>query len=451
MAAAFEWPADGGKRRVYEQLFAARPCARGPPRHAGTSSSATVAGPPRHRRSISSAATRSSRTSAPPRGLAAAASGPRRPSRRFVMPPPLHHHAAVLVASVDGRGLYRRLGFREYGILRRFTALAPIPANQAPPTFEGGDARRVVLHNAPRARWSGNAVRRPPPAGRGEGRGGTDRATEGRHVAQLASGPLEFTLRRSTRARRLRVVVDPIRGVLVTLPTRRTGGLNVVEGFLAERETWLRRHLDSQAREWARLDAQRSLGPTGAIRYLGEIHRLRIVADDATARRSTVLRVGGGDVDELHLVLAARDRRPAADVLRDLAARPGAHDDRARDRAPGTGAGRDAGGRDRARPADAVGERGPIGTPVAVLAPDPRPARGAPDGGHPRAGASARVRPRAANSGHWSAGCGRITATGGAGFASTRSSCTWRSNRCRWRRSPPSARALIGARSDRDR
>jgi predicted metal-dependent hydrolase len=170
--------------------------------------------------------------------------------------------------------------------------------------------RRVLAGAAARAR-------RPRPVEGGDDRSTGDRATEGRHVAQLASGPLEFTLRRSARARRLRVVVDPVRGVLVTLPARRTGGLHLVEGFLAERETWLRRHLTSQAREWARLDAQRSLGPTGAIRYLGEIHRLRIVAEDATARRSTVLRVGGGDVDELHLVLAARDRRSAAEVLRD--------------------------------------------------------------------------------------------------------------------------------------
>jgi predicted metal-dependent hydrolase len=174
-----------------------------------------------------------------------------------------------------------------------------------------------VPHNARVLQGAVTRVRRPPPAVRGDGRDGTDRATEGRHVAQLASGPLEFTLRRSARARRLRVVVDPVRGVLVTLPARRAGGLHLVEGFLAEREAWLRRHLASQAREWARLDAQRSLGPTGSVRYLGEVHRLRLLAPDGIARRSTVLRVGGADADELHLVLAARDRREADVVLRD--------------------------------------------------------------------------------------------------------------------------------------
>jgi predicted metal-dependent hydrolase len=145
----------------------------------------------------------------------------------------------------------------------------------------------------------------------------SDRVVEGPHVAQLSAGPLAFTLRRSGRARRLRVVIDPVRGVVVTLPVRRAGGMALVEAFLAEREAWLRRHLASQAREWARLDAQRSLGPAGAIRYLGEVHRLHLVPADPAARRSTVLRVGGNDGDELHLVLAPRDRRPPVRVLRD--------------------------------------------------------------------------------------------------------------------------------------
>ena len=145
----------------------------------------------------------------------------------------------------------------------------------------------------------------------------SDRVLDGRHVAQLSAGPLEFTLRRSPRARRLRVVVDPVRGVLVTLPARRSGGLGLVEGFLAEREVWLRRHLASQAREWARLDAQRAAGPAGGIRYLGELHRLHVTPADASVRRSSVLRVGGVDADEIHVLLAPRDRRPPAQVLED--------------------------------------------------------------------------------------------------------------------------------------
>ncbi len=148
-------------------------------------------------------------------------------------------------------------------------------------------------------------------------RTGADRIAEGRHVAQLASGPLAFTLRRSPRARRLRVTVDPVKGVLVTLPARRLGGVRLVESFLAEREAWLRRHLASQAREWARLDAQRTSGQWGAIRYLGQLHRLHVVPADPSVRRSSVLRVGGIDGDELHLVLAPSDRRAPGRVLED--------------------------------------------------------------------------------------------------------------------------------------
>jgi predicted metal-dependent hydrolase len=113
------------------------------------------------------------------------------------------------------------------------------------------------------------------------------------------------------------VTIDPVRGVLVTLPARRVGGLRLVEGFLAEREAWLQRHLASQAREWARLHAQRSAGPWGAIRYRGDVHQLHVLRGDHALRRSTVLRVGAADGDELHLVLAPRDRRPPRRVLED--------------------------------------------------------------------------------------------------------------------------------------
>ena len=106
-----------------------------------------------------------------------------------------------------------------------------------------------------------------------------------------------------------------MKGVLVTVPARRPGGIPLIEGFLAEREPWLLRHLASQAREWARLDAQRNAGPWGAIRYRGELHRLHLVPADPSARRSTVLRVGAADGDELHLILAPGDRRSPRRVL----------------------------------------------------------------------------------------------------------------------------------------
>jgi len=179
-----------------------------------------------------------------------------------------------------------------------------------------GDGTTGLAHNRAVVGGGGArpAVRTPA---RQQPRRLPDRLVEGRHVAQLAAGPLAFTLRRSARARRLRVTIDPVRGVLVTLPARRGGGLRLIEGFLAEREAWLQRHLASQAREWARLDAQRHDGPWGAIRYLGEVHRLHAVPADPSLRRSTVLRVGAADGDELHLLLAPRDRRPPRRVLED--------------------------------------------------------------------------------------------------------------------------------------
>lgn len=132
MAAAFEWPADGGKRRVYEQLFGAdlAPGAAATRRHflvrdgGRPSASSSVYFVGGHAFVTNIGAVPWARG----RGLGTAAT-----VATLRHAAALDHHAAVLVASVDGRGLYRRLGFREFGILRRFTALAPI----APDTRRG--------------------------------------------------------------------------------------------------------------------------------------------------------------------------------------------------------------------------------------------------------------------------------------------------------------------------
>lgn len=127
-----------------------------------------------------------------------------------------------------------------------------------------------------------------------------------------------YTLRRSPRSRRMRVTIDPALGVVVTVPpaTRRGWARPepLVEAFLRERESWLRRHLRTIAGQQAELAARGGLRDGASIRYRGEIHRLRIV-DDGTARRSTVVRVGEADGDELVVRIAARDRRPVAVVL----------------------------------------------------------------------------------------------------------------------------------------
>lgn len=141
-----------------------------------------------------------------------------------------------------------------------------------------------------------------------------------RRVAELPGGPVEYTLRRSPRSRRLRVTIDPHRGVLVTVPTGGRGRWADpeadIEAFLVERESWLRRHLDRRAHELAVLAARGPLGPDAIVRYRGALHRV-VVESLASGRRSSVERVGAGEGDELHVRLAPGDRRPLARVLRD--------------------------------------------------------------------------------------------------------------------------------------
>jgi predicted metal-dependent hydrolase len=138
-------------------------------------------------------------------------------------------------------------------------------------------------------------------------------------VAVLPGGPLPYVVRRSPRARRLRVTIDPRRGVVVSLPPgdrrgwRRPDG--AIEAFLAEREAWIRRHLDRAAVARARVASADGVRDGAILRFRGEPHRLRLV--NGAVGRSGVLREGADAGDELIVALAARDRRPPERVLRD--------------------------------------------------------------------------------------------------------------------------------------
>ncbi|MHB8459751.1 MAG: M48 family metallopeptidase [Candidatus Limnocylindrales bacterium] len=136
-------------------------------------------------------------------------------------------------------------------------------------------------------------------------------------TAELPDGALAYTLRRSPRARHVRVAVDPFRGVVVTVPAgRRLGaidGRRLAATFLAERSAWVRRHLDRQARQRAALAARGPIAPDGSALYGGLDHRLVFVPAPPSARRSVVLRDAGAA--ELIVRLAARDARPASVVL----------------------------------------------------------------------------------------------------------------------------------------
>jgi predicted metal-dependent hydrolase len=128
-----------------------------------------------------------------------------------------------------------------------------------------------------------------------------------------------YMLRRSTRARRLRVTIDPDHGLIVTVPpATRRGWAHPeaeIERFLREREGWVRRHLQRHAQQRAELAARGGLRDGATIRFRGELHLLRVVAAAAGSRRTTVTREGGDDTDELVVRLAPADRRSVASVL----------------------------------------------------------------------------------------------------------------------------------------
>src|SRR6186997_403999 len=144
-------------------------------------------------------------------------------------------------------------------------------------------------------------------------------ATETPAVARLPGGALPYTLRRSPRSRGLRVVIHPDRGVVVTVSAAGRRGWTDpdrhISTFLAEREPWLRRHLERMANDRAVLAARGGLRDGATIRFRGELHRLRVVPAASGRRRSSVERVGGADEDELIVRVAPADKRPVAAVL----------------------------------------------------------------------------------------------------------------------------------------
>jgi predicted metal-dependent hydrolase len=141
---------------------------------------------------------------------------------------------------------------------------------------------------------------------------------------ELPGGPIDYVVRRSPRSRRLRVTIDPVNGVIVSIPpsTRRGWARPepIVESFLRERETWLRRHLTSHEAQRAELAERGGVADGARIRFRGELHRLRLVpAAQAgiAGRRSRVTREGSADGDDLVVRIAAGDRRPVSGILVD--------------------------------------------------------------------------------------------------------------------------------------
>ncbi len=133
-------------------------------------------------------------------------------------------------------------------------------------------------------------------------------------VAHLSGGPVPYTLRHSPRARGLRVVIHPERGVIVTVPATRAAraaGEQRAVAFLGEREPWVRRHLALQADLVARLATRAGARDGGEIPFRGRPIGIRVVPAVSGVRRSDVACFD--DLLVIHRV--PRDRRPDAAIL----------------------------------------------------------------------------------------------------------------------------------------
>ena len=147
----------------------------------------------------------------------------------------------------------------------------------------------------------------------------TERPPDEQREAALPGGRLVYVLRRSVRSRGLRVTIDPRRGVIVSVPLASRRGWarpeREVERFLREREPWVWRHLARHERQREAVEARGGVRDGAEFRYLGELHRLRLVVGAPSLRRSSVERSGAEDGDELVIRVASRDRRAPAVVL----------------------------------------------------------------------------------------------------------------------------------------
>jgi predicted metal-dependent hydrolase len=144
-------------------------------------------------------------------------------------------------------------------------------------------------------------------------------SVESNHVVLLGGTNVDYLVRRTPRARGLRLTVDPRRGLLVTIPPESRHGWkrpdDRIESFLRERQAWILRHLGRLERERAEVLAGGGLVDGGVIHYRGELHRIRVEASSPDRRRSSVERVGAEAGDELLVRQATRDRRTVEQVL----------------------------------------------------------------------------------------------------------------------------------------
>lgn len=130
---------------------------------------------------------------------------------------------------------------------------------------------------------------------------------------------IAYVLRRTPRARGLRMTIDGRRGLVVSLPLPSGRGwahaADRVETFIRERGSWVLRHLDRLERDRAEAIARGGPRDGGRVHYRGELHRVRVGPAPPAARRSMVERTGADGGDELVVRVASRERRPIEVVL----------------------------------------------------------------------------------------------------------------------------------------
>ena len=124
----------------------------------------------------------------------------------------------------------------------------------------------------------------------------------------LTDGPLRYTLRRTSRARGMRITIHPERGVVVSVPLAGRRGWTApepeVERFLRSRETWIRRHLGRAEMRRQALTDRPELGAGRQVFYLGTPHEVRFIAASPTLRRTQVVESPG----LLEVLVAPHDR-----------------------------------------------------------------------------------------------------------------------------------------------
>jgi predicted metal-dependent hydrolase len=117
-------------------------------------------------------------------------------------------------------------------------------------------------------------------------------------------------VRRSPRARRVRLTVGPLGEAVVTLPARAPESW--AHELVADRQGWLARHRARLADRHDRLASRPPLGAGRPIPYGGVPHELRV--QTVPSRRSRVEH-DDTDVPTIRLLLASGDERPLGQVL----------------------------------------------------------------------------------------------------------------------------------------